>query len=136
MNALTDDDEDWDAAIARAKLQAAPPKTPTRPPIRVRYPSPSRAPRTLAGYAAPELQVTPPPLPVRQAPPGRGTTPRGPRAAIPQAVAAKLAVVDWGAVKRPGAPWPVAAVRRADEELVTPPPVAKPQLAARPTKRP
>ena len=40
--AAPDDDEDWDAVIARAKMRAA--------------------------AVPPELQVTPPPVPVRQAP--------------------------------------------------------------------
>src|SRR5690349_14980377 len=53
--ASADDDEDWDAVIARAKTQAATANPPSLPP-------------SLPREVPPEMQATPPPLAAPQAP--------------------------------------------------------------------
>jgi hypothetical protein len=66
------DDENWDAVIVRAKLQAGPAKAPfpprlpppRHPSLKVPHPPPLPGPR----HALPETVVTPPPVP---APPSR-----------------------------------------------------------------
>ena len=65
--APADDDEDWDAVIARAKMQASGLPAVTRPP------QPARL-----SHLPPELQVTPPPVPVRQAPRSTSLRPASP----------------------------------------------------------
>jgi hypothetical protein len=111
--APADDGDDWDAVIARAKMKAASLGTPI--PLLRRTPT--------AGYAALEMQVTPPPVP------------RAPmRARVPERTKATLDALMQGGLHSAASLRPVYAPRRqAEAEMVTPPPVAKPRWAARPT---
>jgi hypothetical protein len=67
-----DDDEDWDTVIARAKMQAASPKTPSprTPPLPrhapFKAPSPPPPPPSRNEWA--DMPATPPPSPARQRP--------------------------------------------------------------------
>jgi hypothetical protein len=109
--APADDDEDWDAVIARAKMQAPLPRTP-----RPLQPPPVR-------HLPAELQVTPPPTLVRQTP-TRAMAPKAPRPRAAQEVRARLDVVVWGSPNKPAVLRPAFAPRRtAEEDMVTPPPV-------------
>jgi hypothetical protein len=119
--APVDDDEDWDAVIARAKMQAASPRAPRAlPPFPARFASPQTPPPSLTRQAlaarrpAEEDLVTPPPLD------------RAPRSESREEAKAKLAaLVAWGSMKRPSAPQQAFVARRSAEEgLVTPPPLA------------
>jgi hypothetical protein len=83
-----DDDHDWDAVIARAKMQAALPRV-TRPP---RPAPPPRLP--------PELQVTPPPVPVRRAPAVSMGTLHAQRIRTAEEVRAKLEIIVRGSAQR------------------------------------
>lgn len=84
--APAEDDEDWDAVIARAKRQAASLPRATRPP--------QPAPPT---HLPPELQVTPPPVPVPQAPTASMGRPPAQRIRTGEQVRAKLDVIVWAA---------------------------------------
>src|SRR3954469_11559814 len=75
--APTEHDQDWDAVIARAKMQAALAKAPRRPP-----------PRPPDDWA--EIPDTPPPLPARQAPTPWIAKPKAPRAAASEKTQATL----------------------------------------------
>src|SRR5262245_60123123 len=101
--AASDDDEDWDAVIARAKMQAALPGAPRLPPP----PSPRDE------WAA--MSPTPPP------------SPRAPRLRTPEATRATL---DALGLKRPPAPPPARAARRPADWLPTPLPLGKALRAA------
>jgi hypothetical protein len=123
MNALTrppaapaDDHDDWDLVIARAKAQAAMLRAPIAPPL----------PRNTSL----EMQVTPPPVLMRPAP-GPSTGKRmGPRARIPERTNATLDTLMW---RGPQAQRPASgAGRPAPEDMVTPPPVARPPWAVGP----
>src|SRR5262245_4825119 len=93
--APADDDEDWDAVIARAKMQAAWP--------RAASPPPSPPPRD----AWSEMAATPPPLPA----------PRGPTF---EKVHAKLDALLLGGMKKPAVlPPAFTARRRVDEDRAT-----------------
>ena len=121
--APVDDDEDWDAVIARAKMQASALPRATRPP------QPAPPPRL-----RPELQVTPPPVPVRQ-PPTMGTL-HTHRIRTVDEVRAKLDIVVWGSANRPAALRPASRARRtAEEDMVTPPPLRTDGRAAGPRPR-
>jgi len=85
--APADEDEAWDALIARAKMQAPSPRAPQ--PSQPAFARP--IPPELQVTPPPELQVTPPPVRVGAAP----------RPQTAQDVRAKLDVVAWGNVKRP-----------------------------------
>jgi hypothetical protein len=123
--APVDDDEDWDTVIALAKMRAsASPRVagPPRP-----------APRP---HLPPELQVTPPPVPVRQAPPVPMGRLHAQRIRTAEEVRAKLDAIVWGSANRSAAPRPASRGRQpADEEMVTPPPVATRGRAAGPRPR-
>jgi len=120
-----DDDEDWDAVIARAKMQAAALPRATRPP----QPAPPR-------HVPPELQVTPPPVPARQAPAVPMGRLHAQRIRTVEEVRAKLDVIVWGSAKRPAALRPASRPRRtAEEDMVTPPPVRTGGGAAGPRPR-
>jgi hypothetical protein len=121
--APVDDDEDWDAVIARAKMQASSSPRLTRPP----HPAPPP-------HLRPELQVTPPPVPVRQAPAtGKLHTHRIRTA---DEVRAKLDVIVWGSANRPAALRPASPARRtAEGDMVTPPPLRTGGRAAGPRPR-
>ena len=123
--ALVDDDEDWDAVIARAKRQASALPRVTRPP------QPAPLP-----HLRPELQVTPPPVPVRQAPTVSTGRVQAQRIRTVEEVRAKLDVIVWGSAKRPAALRPASRARRtAEEDMVTPPPVRTSGGAAGPRPR-
>jgi hypothetical protein len=111
--ASADDDEDWDAVIARAKTQAATAKPPSLPP-------------SLPREVPPEMQATPPPLAAPQAPALWMAKLKAARIAGPQDVGAKLDAV-WGGLKKQLGVGPAFAAGRrlAIEDQVTPPPVAK-----------
>lgn len=123
----TDDDEDWDAVIARAKMQAAsarvprplpPPPVPpemqeTPPPSLahqarfVRQSLPAPLPRPRDEWL--ETPDTPPPLPARRARP-----------------TAALDLLLAGGLKKVAAPRPAPAARRpAPEDQLTPPPLGR-----------
>jgi len=109
--ASVDEDEVWDAVIARAKMQASASPRLTRPP------QPARPP-----HLRPELQVTPPPVPLRQAPTmGQLHTHR---IRTVEEVQAKLDVIVRGSANGSSALRPVSRARRtAEEDMVTPPPL-------------
>jgi hypothetical protein len=117
--APADDDEDWDAVIARAKMQAALPKAPSPPPPPLRD-----------EWA--EMPDTPPPSPARQAPRLWMAKPKAPRAGVSEKTLATLDALVRGGLKKPVAPLPFAARRPADEELATPPPLGTARRAAGP----
>jgi hypothetical protein len=98
-----DDDEDWDAVIARAKMQAATAKAPRLPP-----PSPRAV--------SPEMQETPPPLAAPQIP-----------------VRARMDALWSGLKKPPAQPLAFTARRPAIEDMITPPPLEKTRRAAGPS---
>lgn len=108
---VVDEDEVWDAVIARAKMQASALPTVTR------RPQPAPPP-----HLRPELQVTPPPVPVRQAPMmGQLHTHRIRTA---EEVRAKLDIIVRGSANRSAALRPAPRARRtAEEDMVTPPPL-------------
>ena len=110
-----DDDEDWDAVIARAKRQAA------------AFPRAIRAPQAAPSlHVPPELQVTPPPVTVRQAPAVSMGQLHSRRIRTAEEVRAKLDVIIWGNASRSRAQRPAPAARRtAEEEMPTPPPVGR-----------
>jgi hypothetical protein len=109
--APVDEDEVWEAVIARAKMQAAASPRVTRPP----QPAPPR-------HLRPELQVTPPPVLVRQAP-TMGTL-HTHRIRTVEEVRAKLDIIVRGSANRSAALRPAPRPRRtAEEDMVTPPPV-------------
>src|SRR3954468_16354521 len=111
--APVDDDDDWDALIARAKMQAAASPRVTRPP------QPAPPP-----HRRPELQVTPPPVLVRQAPTVAMGRLHSQRSRTAQEVGAKLDVIVWGSANRSAPPRPASrAHRTAEEDMLTPPPV-------------
>jgi len=118
-----DEDEIWDAVIARAKMQAsASPRV-----IRPRQPAPPP-------HLRPELQVTPPPVLVRQAPTmGQLHTHR---IRTVEEVQAKLDIIVRGSANRSAALRPAPRARRpAEEDMVTPPPVRTDGRAAGPRPR-
>lgn len=120
-----DDDEDWDAVIARAKMQATALPTVTRRPQPV---PPAHLP--------PELQVTPPPVLVRQAPAVAMGQLHSQRIRTVEEVRAKLDAIVWGHANRPAAGRPPPAARRtAEEDMLTPPPVQRTGAAVRPPPR-
>jgi len=109
--APADDDEDWDAVIARAKMQAALPKAPSPPP---------HPPRD--EWA--EMPDTPPPSPARQAPRLWLAERKAPLAGCSEKTLATLDALVRGGLKKPVAPLPAFIVRRpAEEDLATPPPL-------------
>ena len=109
--APVDDDEDWDAVIARAKMQASASPRVTRP----RQPTPPL-------HLRPDLQVTPPPVLVRQSP-TMGTL-HSHRIRTVEEVQAKLDIIVRGSANRSAALRPAPRARRpAEEDMVTPPPV-------------
>jgi len=118
MNALTRppaalavDDDDWDLVIARAKAKAAMLRAPIAPPL------PRRVPL--------EMQITPPP--VLKRPPPRQP---GPRAVVPERTKATLDALMWlGLEALQPTPAPHGP---APDEMVTPPPVARPRWAVGP----
>ena len=119
--AHADDDEDWDAVIARAKMQLALPKASSQPP------PPARRRASL------EIQETPPPLTTPKAPTPWTARPAPPRAAAPVNVRAKLDTLVWGGMKKPPTPRPPLTGRRAaEEDPATPPPVPKARPGAGP----
>lgn len=123
--APADEEEDWDAVIARAKMQAAALPRAPRPP----RPAPPR-------HVPLELQVTPPPLPLREAPPVSRGKLHAQRIRTAEEVRAKLDVIVWGTAKRPAARRPESRVHRiAEEDMVTPPPVRTDWGAAGPPRR-
>ena len=118
--APADDDEDWDAVIARAKMQAALPKAPSPP-----------APPPRDEWAA--MPNTPPPSPARQAPRLWTAKPKAPRAGGSERTLATLNALVRGGLKKPVAPLPAFIARRAaDEDLATPPPLGTARRAAGP----
>jgi hypothetical protein len=116
--APVDDDEDWDAVIARAKMQAALPRAPSPPP-----------PLRRDEWA--QIQETPPPLSAR---PGRRlwmAEPRAPRAGGFEKTQATLDALVRGGLKKPVAPLPAFVARRpVEEDLATPPPLGTARRAA------
>jgi hypothetical protein len=127
--APADDAEDWDAVIARAKMQAASPKAPSPPP-----PPPPR-------NAWAEMPDTPPPSPARQAPARSMAKLKAPRARAPEATQATLDALVLGGLKKPTALRPAfAAGRSAEEDLATPLPLGSARRAVGllfgPVKRP
>jgi len=120
-----DDDEDWDAVIARAKRQAAAAPRVTR--------SPQLAPPP---HLPPELQVTPPPVPVRQTPAVPMGRLHAQRIRTVEEVRAKLDVIIWGNANRAAARRPApAAHRTAEEDRLTPPPRGRAGGSVRPPPR-
>jgi hypothetical protein len=121
--ASVDEDEVWDAVIARAKMQAASSPRVTRPP------QPAPPP-----HLRPDLQVTPPPVLVRQAP-TMGTL-HTHRIRTVEEVRAKLDIIVRGSANRSAALRPASRARRtAEEDMVTPPPVATAGRTAGPRPR-
>ena len=114
-----DDDEDWDAVIARAKIQAALPKAPSPrpPPLRDEWA---------------EMPDTPPPSPARQAPTLWMAKPTAPRAGVSEKTLATLDALVRGGLKKPVAPLPFVARRPSEEDLATPPPLGTARRAAGP----
>jgi len=134
-----DDGEDWDAVIARAKMQAAFPSAPYLPPSPpARHASP-KAPRSLLApplrHASPDIANTPPPSLALQAFAARRPAeddvatplPVGltPRAGSREDVRVKLAALAaWGGRKKPAVPrQPFAARRSAEDDVATPLPI-------------
>ena len=121
--AHADDDEDWDAVIARARMQAASPTRPSLRPVRPRRESPtapyaplsslsrqadvarheSPSPRSLPpSHVPPELQETPPPL--------SNALPKAPRVLSPEKTKATLNGLVGGGLRRPTPPPPSGTV--------------------------
>ncbi|HXU64001.1 MAG TPA: hypothetical protein VN962_20020, partial [Polyangia bacterium] len=120
-----DEDEDWDAVIARAKMQAAASPRVTRRP----QPAPP-------SHLPPELQVTPPPVLVRQAPAVAMGQLHSQRIRTVEEVRAKLDAIVWGSANRPAARRPPPAARRtAEDDMLTPPPVGRAGGSVRPRPR-
>jgi hypothetical protein len=101
--ARVDDDEDWDAVIARAKLQAASPKEPSPRPPPLPHHAPAKAPSPPPPHPQrnewAEMPDTPPPSPAQQA----------------RSCSATLAALDAlvsGGLKKPAMPRPGFAARR------------------------
>ena len=118
--APADDDEDWDAVIERAKVQAALPNAPSQSP-----PSPRDE------WA--EMPDTPPPSPAWQAPRRWGATPKAPRAVDSEKTQATLNALVRGGLKKPVPPLPAFIARRpAEDDLATPPPLGTARRAAGP----
>jgi hypothetical protein len=124
--APVDDGEDWDAVIARAKMQASASPRMTRPP------QPAPPP-----HLPPEQQVTPPPLPLRQAPTVSMEGLHAQRIRTAEEVRAKLdAIVRGSSAKRsPALRPPPAARRTAEEDILTPPPLERAGGAVGPRSR-
>ena len=124
-----DDWEEWEAAMRRARAQAASPRAlrPPPPPLQRRQ-TPSPFPRDEWS----EMPATPPPLPVPQAQLLSMVRPKTPGAAITETVRAKLDAIDWGAMKRPAPRAAFVARRPGDQDLATPPPLANSRRAAGP----
>ncbi len=111
--APADDGEDWDAVIARAKMQASAAPRVTRP----AQPTPS-------AHVPPELQVTPPPVPVRQPPATSMGRLHAQRIRTVDEVRAKLDAIVWSSANRSAARRPASRARRtAEDDMVTPPPL-------------
>src|SRR3954466_10586891 len=91
--APTEHDQEWDAAIARAKMQTALAKAPSRPP-----------PRPRGEWA--EIPDTPRPLPAPQAPGPWMAKPKAPRAAASEKTQATLDAFIRGRLKNPVASLP------------------------------
>jgi hypothetical protein len=128
-----EDDEDWDAVIARAKMQAASPKAPSpRPPqlprnAPAKAPSPPPPPPRRNAWA--EMPDTPPPSPGREAPARSVAKPGAPGAMVPEATRATLDALVLGGRKK-AAPRPAFVARRpADKDPATPLPLARALLA-------
>jgi len=123
--APVDDDEDWDAVIARAKIQAAALPRASRP----QQPAPPP-------HLPPELQVTPPPVAVRQTPTVSMGNLHAQRIRTTGEVRAKLDGVVWGRGNRSAALPPASpAHRTAEEDMLTPPPLRTDGAAAGPRWR-
>src|SRR4051794_7712686 len=123
--APVDDDADWDALIARAKMQAAALPRATRPP------QPAPPP-----HMWPELQVTPPPVRVRQAPMVSLGKLHAQRIRTVEEVRAKLDVFVRGSANRSAARRPAPPPHRtAQEDMLTPPPLRTHGAAAGPRSR-
>ena len=113
-----DDDEDWDAVIARAKMQTALPRAPSPPP-----------PRPRDEWA--EMPDTPPPLRAQQAPTRWIAKPNAWRAGDSEKRQATLDALVRGGLKKPVAPLPAFVARRpVEEDLATPPPLGTARRAA------
>jgi len=142
-------DGDWDAVIARARMQAASPKTPNpTPPSMPRHapraPSPPPAPPAQQGTrrppavppfpparrAAPEMQETPPPSRARQTTPLSMARLKALRLGAPATARANVDLVAWGSLKKLAASMAAAARRPAEADQATPPPVANVRRAA------
>ena len=91
--ARVDDDEDWDAVIARAKVQAASPN------VRNEWLEMQPTPPPRNEWS--EMQPTPPP------------SPKAPQAGIPQATQARLDALLLGGMKKPASARPAFTARRA-----------------------
>ena len=118
--APADDDEDWDAVIARAKMQAALPRAPSP------LPPPPRN-----EWA--EMPNTPPPSLAPQARRLWMAKPKAPRAGVSEKTLATLDALVRGGLKKPVAPLPAFVARRpAEQDLATPPPLGTDQRAAGP----
>ena len=118
--APADDDEDWEAVIARAKMQAALPKAPSphSPPPRDEWA---------------EMPDTPPPSSAPQPRRLWIAKPKAPRAGGSERTRATLDALVRGGLKKPVAPLPAFVVRRpAEEDLATPPPLGTARRAAGP----
>ena len=115
--APADDDEDWDAVIARAKMHAALPQAPNP---RHHPPRDEWA----------EMPDTPPPSPARQAPRLWMAKPKAPRVGVSEKTLATLDALVRGGLKKPVAPLPFVARRRSEEDLATPPPLGTARRAA------
>jgi hypothetical protein len=114
------DEEDWDAVIAHAKMQAALPETPSLPP-----------PPPRDEWA--DMPDTPPPLQARQALRLWIAKPKAPRAAGSEKTQATLDALVRGGLRKPVAPLPAFVARRpAEEDLPTPPPLGTARRAAGP----
>lgn len=145
-------DGDWDAVIARARMQAASPKTPSPPPypavrdVPAKAPSPPPPPSARQGSrkapavppypparrASPETQETPPPSRARLATPLSMARLKALRFRAPTNARANVDLVAWGSLKKLAASMPAPAGRRpAEEDRATPPPVAKAPRVAR-----
>jgi hypothetical protein len=137
FKAPADDDEDWDAAIARAKMQALSPMALIPPPIprqasatapygplsslsrqaQVARGGPPKAP---SPPLPPELQETPPPAP------------KAPRAWAPDKMQATLDALVRGGPRKPEVTRPFATRPPAVEDMPTPPPLGTGRSATRP----
>ena len=107
--APAENDEDWDAVIARAKMQTALPKAPRPLPHRDEWA---------------EIADTPPPLSARQAPRTSMARPKAPRTAGSERTQATLDAFIRGTLKKPVVPVLAFVARRpAGQDLATPPPL-------------